>query len=186
MIITCQYHNRCRYVIRFPTSSSVIKRTHQYTPCKYTPTILINFIIKSMIMWREFNYFSSCYCLDNALLYMYSYMYMYLSVYLCNFPKFLENLSTMSFVFFFSYLPPPLPLSQFTRSSTAPTYTNIGGGAAAGLPGQYGAPSPPPSRNNLFINSAVPSSLAAAAASQGMPALKHVSRPNTLASAISR
>ena len=98
------------------------------------------------------------------------------------------SLFSFSLTFLLLSLSPslPLPLSQFTRSSTAPTYTNIGGGAAAGLPGQYGAPSPPPSRNNLFINSAVPSSLAAAAASQGMPALKHVSRPNTLASAISR
>ncbi|XP_019854269.1 PREDICTED: CCR4-NOT transcription complex subunit 2-like [Amphimedon queenslandica] len=78
----------------------------------------------------------------------------------------------------------------FSRSSTAPTYTNNmgggGGGATPGLPGQYGAPSPPPSRNNLFINSgAVPGGALGVPHSQGVGPLKHVSRPNTLASAIS-
>ena len=50
---------------------------------------------------------------------------------------------------------------------------------------QYGAPSPPPApaaaaglRNNIYIPSTM--------TSQGMGGAKHVPRPNTLASAISR
>lgn len=46
---------------------------------------------------------------------------------------------------------------------------------------QFGAPSPPPGRNSLFLNN-LPNSMS----SQGLGTTKHVPRPNTLASAISR
>lgn len=74
--------------------------------------------------------------------------------------------------------------APFSRSNTVPSgFSNIGSNmmSMTGM-SQFGAPSPPPARNNMFLNS-IPSPMN----TQGLGGIgtKHtISRPNTLASAI--